>query len=535
MKRRYLIIIWTLLLLSAILLSLPFLVPGCGVLALIAFVPLLCAERVMSHLNLRLIWLRLYVCFVIWNALTTFWVCNATVGGGIAAIVINAAEMTVVFCLFRMVKKGFKGALSYIFLAVAWIAWERAYYYVDISWPWLTLGNAFARTLPLVQWYSVTGTLGGSLWVWLCNLAGFGMMVALSTDRWKYLFNVKAKAASVAGLALVFLAPAAYSLYLWFTPGAESEGSIEALVIQPNIDPYHKFEALSQRQQNDILLTMMSENLTPEDSVEGILVLAPETFTGDIVTNDISQSPSWQTYTAFLSEHPGVELLFGASSYDYIESGDRPSLTARRLGGDLWYESHNSALLVDGKGRTEIFHKSRLVVAVEQMPYPRVFAPIDRKLGGVMGHCIGQDGITLLHYRDSIPLGCAICYESVYGDYCRGYIQKGAKALTVITNDAWWGDTPGYRQHLSYSSLRAIETHRAIARCANTGISGFIDAKGRIVESGPWWKKTAMRFSVPLYSDITPFVRYGDMVGNICRLLFWMLLAAGIVKILIRK
>ena len=204
----------------------------------------------------------------------------------------------------------------------------------------------------------------------------------------------------------------------------------------------------------------------------------------------------------------------------------------------LWWESHNSAIMMDGSGRDELVLKTKLVVAVEKLPYPVVFDPIDRALGGVMGRCVGQDEISLLHFRAAdrqgavhdVPLGCAVCYESVYGGYCRGYVLKGARALTIITNDAWWGNTPGYRQHLSYASLRAIETRRAIARCGNTGISALIDNKGRIVEQSPWWQPATLHFQLPLNDELTFFVSHGDITGRLCTFTFLLLLAAAFVK-----
>ena len=103
--------------------------------------------------------------------------------------------------------------------------------------------------------------------------------------------------------------------------------------------------------------------------------------------------------------------------------------------------------MVDGTARTEIFHKNKLVVAVEMTPYPALFCKIDDMLGGVMGRCVGQDGISLLHVYagdiNPIPVGCAICYESAYGEYYTGYVRKGARAMTVITNDAWWDCATG--------------------------------------------------------------------------------------------
>ena len=102
--------------------------------------------------------------------------------------------------------------------------------------------------------------------------------------------------------------------------------------------------------------------------------------------------------------------------------------------------------------------------------------------------------------------------------------------MTIITNDAWWGNTPGYRQHLSYASLRAIETRRAIARCANTGISAIISPSGEIVSKTQWWKPEVLEGKIPLRDDITFFVAHGDITGRVCTFLFVLLLLALIVR-----
>ena len=144
---------------SVVLMSLPWLVPHTGFLALFGLVPLLLMEELAFRGGRRRFWLWHYGVFVLWNAATTFWVCNATVGGGIFAVLANALQMSVVFGIFHFSRRKLKGFLPYALLAALWIAWERWYFGTQISWPWLVLGNAFARSTRLVQWYEYTGTL----------------------------------------------------------------------------------------------------------------------------------------------------------------------------------------------------------------------------------------------------------------------------------------------------------------------------------------------------------------------------------------
>lgn len=528
-----------LVVISSALLSVPFLVPGTGWLSLVAFVPLLWAEDIATGDGMKGFCRWHYLCFVLWNAATTFWVCNATVGGGIFAILANALQMSLVFGLFRWSRKWLSGALPYLFLAFAWIAWERWYLTsAQISWPWLVLGNAFARTTGWIQWYEYTGTLGGSLLVWAANLSVFGILESLASGRWMT-FNLKAKSAALLGALALFVAPPVVSLFLRPEP---CEETLDVIVAQPNIDPYDKFGGMTQEEQNELLLRQFGDL---PDSIP-VLLVAPETFTGDVVTNDPSSSPTVRRFTAFLQEHPNANLLVGASSRTYLKRALRPSHTARRAGNGVWMESHNSALMLDAFSSPELFHKSRLVVGVEMTPYPAFFCKIDDWLGGVMGRCIGQKEIGPLQFneyvRDStagdssvsvsetIPVGCAVCYESVYGEYCTEYVRNGARLLTVITNDAWWGDTPGYVQHLSYSCLRAIETRRWIARSANTGISAIIDPSGKVVSHTSWWQPEVLKGKVGLSDGKTFFVLHGDFIGRLATLMAALILLATLVR-----
>ncbi len=523
--------IFLLIVVSSALLSVPFLVPGTGWLSMIAFVPLLWAENLATGDGMKGFCLWHYLCFVLWNAATTFWVCNATVGGGIFAILANAFQMSLIFGLFRWSRKWLTGALPYIFLAFAWIAWERWYLTsAQISWPWLVLGNAFARTTNWIQWYEYTGTLGGSLLIWAANLSLFGILESLADGRWMT-FNRKAKSAALAGTVLLFAAPPVLSAFLKPEPCDEM---LDVVIAQPNIDPYDKFGGMTQEEQNELLTGLLCD---VPDSVP-VLLVAPETFTGDVVTNDPDASPSVRKFKSFLAEHPNASLLVGASSRTYLRRALKPSHTARRVGDGVWMETHNSALMLNAFDSPEIFHKSKLVVAVEMTPYPALFCKIDDWLGGVMGRNIGQKETVPLHFKEycsadsakSVPVGCAVCYESVYGEYCTRYVRNGARLLSVITNDAWWGDTPGYIQHLSYSSLRAIETRRWIVRSANTGISAIIDPTGKVVDRTGWWQPDVLKGKAGLSDEQTFFVIHGDFIGRIATLMAVLIFFGSLVR-----
>ncbi|MBR1576387.1 MAG: apolipoprotein N-acyltransferase [Bacteroidales bacterium] len=524
----------------AVLMSVPFLVPHLGWVALFGFVPLLMMDAVADAHKVRHFFGYHYVAFILWNAFTTFWVCNATVGGGIFAVLANALQMSLVWGLFRLSKKRFSGFLPYVFLALLWIAWERWYLtYAQISWPWLVLGNAFARTTRCIQWYEYTGTLGGSLWIWASNLCLFALTKKLMDGSW-YTMTFRARVVLPLATMLILVTPFILSSKIYRDYEEVSESTLDAVIAQPNFDPYEKFVSMTQAQQNVILLDLFRQGLAERpDSTAPVLLLAPETFTSDIVAGREAVSPTWQRFQVFLQDHPQAGLLFGASTLEPLGADRGRSHTARQLRDGNWYESHNSAYLTDAGGQAEVFQKSKLVVGVELMPYPAFFERIDNALGGVMGRCVGQERVTTLPFRpagaETVPLGSIICYESVYGEYCTDYVKAGARALCVITNDAWWGDTPGYRQHLSYSRLRAIETRRDIARCANTGISGFIDQRGEIRSQSGWWVPQHMEGQLHLNSRETFFVRHGDITGRICTFAALLLLLSLVVRLIIRR
>ena len=138
--------------------------------------------------------------------------------------------------------------------------------------------------------------------------------------------------------------------------------------------------------------------------------------------------------------------------------------------------------------------------------------------------------------QDGTRVAPVICWESVFGEYVSDYVgEAGANFLFIITNDGWWKDTPGHRQHNSFASLRAIENRRSVARSANTGISSLIDQRGVELARIGWWERSGLRGTLNKNDHITFYVKHGVFLGRIAVLMTVILLLYSIVFRYINK
>jgi len=136
-------------------------------------------------------------------------------------------------------------------------------------------------------------------------------------------------------------------------------------------------------------------------------------------------------------------------------------------------------------------------------------------LGGTVG-TLGVDSAQIpFTGRKNLKVAPVICYESAYGEFVSHSVRNGANMIFVITNDGWWGNTPGYRQHFLFSRLRAIETRRSVARSANTGISGFINQRGDVSQATKYWVPAAIRQTINANDVLTFYVKHGDYLARI--------------------
>ncbi|MCC7231938.1 MAG: apolipoprotein N-acyltransferase [Bacteroidia bacterium] len=489
----------------------------------IAWVPLLWAEHHFSgtgrNWNGLKIFGNFFLAMLIWNVLTTWWIWNSTDAGSVIAFCLNALLMAIVLQLFYLTKKKQGSFQGYLALVLYWIAFEYLHLNWDISWPWLTLGNAFAVHPDWVQWYQFTGVLGGSLWVLLVNLVIFQLLKTLwYRDLLLRIRRINAIIISASALFLLIL-PLFVSLYR-YRHYQESGHPVKVAVIQPNIDPYHEKFRGNEAEQLAVLLRLASTVVDDSTSY----VIGPETSLPDGIWEDeLSMNKSILTIRRWMMPYPRLVMITGLASFKAYSLTERPSPTARKFkDADVYYDAFNSAIEIDSSPDLQVYHKSRLVPGVEKMPYPKIFGFLEKyaiQLGGTSGSLGKQSQRVNFVSPDGMKVAPAICYESIYGAFMSGYIRAGAQFIAVITNDGWWGNTPGYRQHMQYARLLAVEFRKCIARSANTGISCFINQRGDIISQTGWWKEDALTATIYANNRITFYARFGDYIGMVCSFL----------------
>ncbi len=489
----------------------------------IAMIPLLFLEDQIlndeKHRKGRRVFIYAFIAFLVWNILSTWWVKNASFFGAVAAITLNTFFMTGVFWLFHKTRAKLGNVKGYLSLIFYWIAFEYLHLNWDISWTWLNLGNGFAAYTSLIQWYEYTGIFGGTLWILSLNILFYNLIKRIRN---------KDKSGSIRlGLftGFLFFVPILLSIYIFQTYKEKSD-PVNVIVVQPNIDPYkEKFGGMSQEAQ---LFKFLKLGVPLVDEKTDYLV-GPETaLPMNIWEDELPTDSSIVIMGRIMEQFPKLNIVVGISSNKFYPEGTQASESARNFRNSPGkYDSYNTAIQLSNGKDIQIYHKSKLVPGVEKMPWPKLLGFLETfaiDLGGTTGSLGTQKERTNLDNGAGIKIAPSICYESIYGEFMAEYVFRGAQLIFIITNDGWWGDTPGYRQHFQYARLRAIETRRSVARSANTGISGFINQRGDILQSNGWWHEDALKAELNKNDHLTFYVKMGDYIARLSSFLAVMML-----------
>jgi apolipoprotein N-acyltransferase len=476
----------------------------------IGFVPLLSLVEEITNSNesakKRLLMRYSYNALVIWNIGTTWWVGNAGLIPGLIANFLNAFFMCLPILTYYIIRQKFTRIISYMSFISFWCCWEYLHLNWELSWPWLTMGNAFAQQPSWIQWYEYTGVFGGTLWILILNV----LVHEFSKS------HISAKRAIP--IILSFAAPILLSHYIKGRTSSiqHSNTTINTVVIQPNFEPhYEKFKIPDEIQ----LKRFLNLSYSKLDSNTQYL-LFPETSFGYFNVEQMQDYPVITQLQALADSFPKLHIVAGTDLFKlYAPSENLPKSVRKTKRGLM--EIYNGAIQISAdQQEIPIYKKGKMVPGAEIFPFRFLFGflePFFHKFNGTVEGLGTQPERSTFNNSTSQDISIAplICYESIYGEYCTEYIKKGAKALFIMTNDGWWDDTPGYLQHLKFATLRAIELRRPIARSANTGASAFIDITGDIQQETLYDTEAAIYQSQYIYSIETYYSKYGDYIPKI--------------------
>lgn len=460
------------------------------------------------------------LCFLIWNTACIYWVYNAisAYNNPIVSLLVSlipyglgALLMTFAFWLYyrlRILTSNTK--LAYFGLISFYVGMEFLHASWDLAFPWMTLGNGLAGMHQLAQWYETTGIYGGSVWILLSNIMAF--------EAWKNYQRNTGYLKIRTGLAwlMILLIPAGLSLAKYYSY-QEKPMPVNVVVVQPNIDPYHKIGGMAVRDQFQIL-TSLSDSVA---QVNTEYFIWPETALPTYSNEEkIRESGEFAAIQQFLNRYKNGTLITGMETIRYYQ--EPKTLSASLDVNSGRYTDHfNSAVQFENSANVQFYHKSKLVPGVEKMPFPQLLSflkPVFAGLGGAVSGWGWQDEPGIFYSQNGVGISPVICYESLWGDWIGQSVKNGAQLIAIITNDGWWGNTSGKDQHFLYAKLRAIENRRWVVRSANTGISGFIDQRGDVVKKSEWWKRDALKMDVNLNDELTFYSKSGDIIAQLLSL-----------------
>ena len=190
--------------------------------------------------------------------------------------------------------------------------------------------------------------------------------------------------------------------------------------------------------------------------------------------------------------------------------------------------SNSVIMLSPGTDAVEVYDKIHLVPFGEYVPLGNLF-PFIKKLVVAIGDFVHGKEITVMN-APFAKIGNLICYEIAFPGLVRKFVDKGANLIVTVTNDAWFGRTSAPYQHFSMAVFRAIENRVPVARSANTGISGFIDSRGRIIQKSDIFVKASLTNTISVGNEKSFYAGHGDVFAYVCLIITSIMCMAGIVR-----
>ena len=474
-----------------------------------------------------------YVCGFIWYLGNCYWIyATMNIYGGLSKPV--ALGILVLFCLYlglyhalfatligaiNRSRFGRNGAL--LLAPFAWVAVELARARIT-GFPWDQLGIAQIDNPLLTRLAPLTGAYGLSFVIAAVNAAWLARFSVQERRHTKTILTVS-------GVVVVFL----YILFLRHlqTPNVETSAG-SAILLQENLGVGTPAErtgpplSVSQEIESFSALSLFPPR---NEACRGIPEL-PSTRCGA----DPSQGPNLNADTRYLlhsdlivwPEAPN-DFFDQNSAYRHAMSQLARTANAPIIVGDIGtdpdpqvargYDLYNSADFIHADGTfAGRYDKMHLVPFGEYVPYKKLLFFAGNLLGAAGDFDRGKQRTVFT--TGGHTYGTFICYESVFADEVREYAKLGAEVLINISDDGWYGDTSAAWEHLNMVRMRAIENHRWVLRATNTGVTAAIDPFGKVVTAAPRHVRTSLPVRFGYETDLTFYVKYGDLFAYLCAL-----------------
>ena len=508
---------WLPAVISGLLLTAAFPKAGISGLAWFALVPLLAVLRGLNPKEAfrigMIAGLAHYLTLLYWVVFTMrtygylpWWQC-------VSLLVLLAAYLALYPGLFALalVHLCRKPVQLVLFAPVFWVGLEYIRSFLLTGFPWGIIGYSQFNRLHIIQISDMFGVYGVSFLVMLSNAAIYVLLLSVAQKKWRG--HPVDKWPVLLAIVLPFILISLGLLYGNMRIGVMDDAmalasSSRVAVIQGNIDQARKWDPAFQIGTTKKYVGLMLSAAARQPD----LVVWPETATPFY----FEASPKLTRLVTDAVREAGIHLLVGSPSV---------------LGEPGSYAYYNSAYMVAPDGRaTGRYDKVHLVPFGEYVPLKRVLSFVGKMVAQVGDFSSGEKGRTLAWGEDGPPIGVQICFEIIFPGLSRSLVKNGAGVLVNLTNDAWFGNTSAAYQHFSMAVFRAVENRRSLVRCANTGISGFVDPAGRIVARTALFEDAVVVRTVPVLTETTLYTRIGDALPLACLIVLGVLMGRSMIR-----
>jgi apolipoprotein N-acyltransferase len=400
----------------------------------------------------------------------------------------------------------------------------------DLSFPWLTLGNGLPHFTSFIQAADIVGTMGLSLLVVFINVL-FYKGISFYSLKKKYSYIYFGIGILIITIILIYGAYRSDSFRI-------SDKTVRIGLIQPNLDPWEKWNAGSIEQLTHNYLDMSREAV--KKGAE--LIVWPETALPVFIMSGMYRDALDSIYN--FTQKNKIYILTGMPDIRYDEKGPGMPVDSKYSKiGDFYYRTYNAIFLFSPYTQDiQRYGKMKLVPFGERVPFVDTFPFLGDliKWGvGITGWNVGKDTLVFKFplkikndnkSRDTLKLNGLVCYESIYPDFVAAFIKKGAQLIIVVTNDSWYGNSSGPYQHKEMSVLRAVENRRSVLRAANGGISCYINPLGITVIQSRMFTKDIIVEDVPIESGETVYTKTHSVIPVLCSVFSLWLIGIVILK-----